>query len=171
MVNYQNGKIYKIVSNVTDDVYIGSTCEKLSQRLAKHRANYKLYLNGKCNYVTSIKIIETGDYDIILIENYPCETKEELHARERFHIENNNCVNKCIPGRKPKESKIEYYNNNKEYFKEYRKEYYNENMEQIKLKNSEKITCEICGKTYTRNHKLRHQRSKFCLEIANKIST
>ena len=35
---YSRGKIYKIVSDCTDKIYIGSTCEKyLSNRLAGHR--------------------------------------------------------------------------------------------------------------------------------------
>ena len=38
MVNYSLGKIYKIVSDLTDKIYIGSTClEKLCMRLSKHK--------------------------------------------------------------------------------------------------------------------------------------
>ena len=33
MPDYQKGKIYKIISNETDDVYIGSTTQSLSLRL------------------------------------------------------------------------------------------------------------------------------------------
>lgn len=32
MVNYGNGKIYKIVSNQTENVYIGSTTKNISVR-------------------------------------------------------------------------------------------------------------------------------------------
>ena len=40
---YQEGKIYKIVCNITGEVYYGSTIEKyLSSRLAKHK-NKKEY--------------------------------------------------------------------------------------------------------------------------------
>ena len=46
--------------------------------------------------------------DIILVESYPCENKNELHSRERYYIENNNCVNKIIPTRTSKEFKKEY---------------------------------------------------------------
>ena len=41
MVNYQNGKIYRIVCNTTDEVYIGSTVITLSKRLAKHNSDYR----------------------------------------------------------------------------------------------------------------------------------
>ena len=42
MVNYQQGKIYKIVDKTNNNIYIGSTAEKyLSKRLQKHIAHYK----------------------------------------------------------------------------------------------------------------------------------
>jgi len=125
---YQRGKIYKIVSNVSNLVYYGSTIEHtLAMRLSKHRSNYKRYQEGKCSYTTSYKILEEGKYDIILVENFPCNNKDELTARERYYIENNDCVNKVIPGRI-----------DKEYKKEYMKEYREQNKEKIKQKDKEK---------------------------------
>ena len=35
---YNSGKIYKILNNITDDIYIGSTYQTLSQRMTKHRS-------------------------------------------------------------------------------------------------------------------------------------
>ena len=84
MVNYQDGKIYKIVDNTNGNVYIVSTCKKyLSSRLACHVLDYKKSLVSKY-YITSFDIIKNGNYDIVLIEKYPCEDKEDLHKRERF---------------------------------------------------------------------------------------
>lgn len=45
---YSNGKAYKIVDNTFSKMYIGSTTQELSQRLAEHRREYKIYLNDKC---------------------------------------------------------------------------------------------------------------------------
>jgi hypothetical protein len=99
MVNYLLGKIYKIVDNTTDNQYIGSTCEPiLARRLAGHVADYKCYLNGKRSYITSFKIIESGNYNIILIEEYPCDTKDQLLARERHYIDTLDCINKYRAG-------------------------------------------------------------------------
>ncbi len=57
MVLYENGKIYKIVCNQTQQQYIGSTTlELLSQRLAKHVSNYKSHLIGKNSYISSFVI-------------------------------------------------------------------------------------------------------------------
>ena len=54
MVNYANGKIYKIESiiNIEDIeeplIYIGSTTKNyLSQRMDEHRSNYKMWKIGK----------------------------------------------------------------------------------------------------------------------------
>ena len=55
MVNYQNGKIYKIVSNTNSEkCYIGSTTKKyLSQRLMQHKYEYNCHKSGKNNKLTS----------------------------------------------------------------------------------------------------------------------
>ena len=56
MVNYENGKIYKIVCNETGFIYIGSIAQKyLSTRLGEHTRTHTSYLNGKSHYVTSCK--------------------------------------------------------------------------------------------------------------------
>mmetsp|Transcript_51460 Transcript_51460/g.101608 ORF Transcript_51460/g.101608 Transcript_51460/m.101608 type:complete len:92 (+) Transcript_51460:100-375(+) len=85
MVNYHLGKIYKIVDLDSNKCYIGSTCEPtLARRPAKHVSNYKQYLQGKGSNISSFIILEMDDYDIVLLEKYPCNSKDELHARERY---------------------------------------------------------------------------------------
>ncbi len=126
-MDYKNGKIYRLVCNVTGLQYIGSTSQSLSKRMYCHKADYKRFLMKTYHFVSSFKIIENGDYDIILIESYPCKTKEELHQRERFHIEANDCVNKNIPSRKMSE----YYNDNRNELLEQKHEYYLQNKEKI----------------------------------------
>ena len=42
MSKYQNGKIYKIVDNTNDNVYIGSTINSLNVRLSKHETDWRL---------------------------------------------------------------------------------------------------------------------------------
>jgi hypothetical protein len=98
MPNYQQAKIYKITSG--DMTYIGSTtAPTLAKRLAEHVSNYKGWKAGTRGRTTSFQVIETGQYEITLIELYPCGSKDELNARERFHIEHTICVNKKFPGR------------------------------------------------------------------------
>ena len=103
-----------------------------------------------------------GDYGYCLVEKWPCADKTELHRRERFYIEPNECVNLQVPGRTPKEYRIgnkekiresdkQYRIENKEkiseYNKEYKKVYNSENKEKISEKtkkyqteNKEKIS-------------------------------
>ena len=117
MPDYSKSKIYKIVCNIAGLIYIGSTSQPLCRRIQDHKNDYKRYLNGKHNYVSSFKILENDNYNIILVEDFPCETKEQLHARERYWIENTECVNIYIPTRTDKE----YYEQNKEKLFEQRK--------------------------------------------------
>ena len=59
MVNYENGKIYKIESYLGDKIYIGSTSKQyLSQRMDTHRSNYKKWKKGKASSITSFQIFE-----------------------------------------------------------------------------------------------------------------
>lgn len=127
MNKYNNGKIYKIVDNTNNNVYYGSTIETLGERLSVHK------YNKNCR---SRLIINNGDYDIILIENYPCESKEQLETRERHYIENNKCINKNIPGRNMKE----WREDNKDNIRKYHKEWREDNKEKLKLKREYQIS-------------------------------
>jgi hypothetical protein len=93
---YYQGKIYKLVDNTNGNLYVGSTCEKkLCRRLQKHVCGYKIWKRGgNQRKMRSFDIIKNNDYKIILLENYPCETKEELLAREQYYIDTLVCVNK-----------------------------------------------------------------------------
>ena len=113
-MDYKNGKIYTIRSYQTELIYIGSTCSPLSKRLSQHRKNYKKFLNGKYNNITSFEILKYGDAYIELLEEYPCENKMMLEKREGELIRNNECVNKYIAGR----TGDEWYADNKEKVKE-----------------------------------------------------
>ena len=170
MVDYQNAKIYKLWSPSQNLVYIGSTTQKLSQRKTAHVSDFKKWKNGKYNFVTSFTILEFEDHRIELIENYPCNNKEELLKREGYYIKELDCVNKCVSGRTQKE----YYQDNKEELAKKHKEYRNEHKEELAKKNKEyridnkeeiskrgkeKITCE-CGSILRKTDLERHKRSK-----------
>jgi hypothetical protein len=107
MPNYQNSKIYKIISPSNPDlIYYGSTTQKLYYRMVGHKNK---------NNSTSKKILCFDDAIIVLVESYPCNTKEELLKKEREYILNNNCVNKQIPCRTQKQ----WREDNKDYIKKY----------------------------------------------------
>jgi len=122
-VDYQKAKIYCIRSPNTDLIYIGATCQQLSTRMCEHRRNFK-----QGGTITSKVIIGFGDAYIELIENYPCNNKEELDKKEGELIRTtDNCCNKLIAGR----TRNEYYVDNKESILEKVKDYYQTNKEAI----------------------------------------
>ena len=123
---YQNGKIYKIVDVGYNKCYIGSTCEELCQRMARHTACYKLYVKGKYNKARSFELFDIYGVErckIELIENYNCDNKEELRQREGHHIETTKCVNKYVAG----QTKDKYHQDNYEHFKVLSKKHYEDN--------------------------------------------
>jgi len=139
MPDYSNGKIYKIECNITNDVYYGSTLNPLYKRISQHKSR------RSC---TAIEIIDRGNYNCKIIEEYPCNSRIELETRERWWIENNVCINKKIPTRTQqeyrndniehiKEIDKQYHENNKEYRNEKSREYYENNKEQLAQKKKE----------------------------------
>ena len=137
-INYNNGKIYKIVpKSGEDEAYIGSTTkERLCQRMQQHRSSYFRYKKDVCKKVTSYDLFDKYGIDnceIVLIELVNCNSKDQLHIRERFWIESTNCVNKLVVGRNRKE----YKEANNDKIKEYQREYYQLNQEKRKLQDGE----------------------------------
>ena len=123
MVNYQNGKIYRLDCLTTGKVYIGSTTkETLAMRLTEHVSQFKKWIEGK-TVITSFQIIENGNYKISLIELYPCDSKDELTARESYYIRTMECVNKVIPDRTKEEYNSQYYEKNKDKLLKQMKQY------------------------------------------------
>ena len=153
MPDFKQGKIYCLRSHQTDDVYIGSTCQPLSKRKVNHRINYKRWKNGKDSYYTSFELIKYDDCYIELLEECPCDNKNQLERREGQLIREMNCVNKVVAGRTQKE----WREDNKEQKKKYNKKYREEHKEQIKEQK----------KKYHEEHK--EQRKKYNEEHKEKI--
>jgi hypothetical protein len=152
---YQCGKIYKICSNQTEQIYIGSTTNTIEKRFNEHNHCFANYQRNKQKYMTSYDIIKYGDAYIELIENFPTDNKFDLRIRERFYIENNNCINQVIPIRteieKRKSKKIEkqkWYSKNK-----------HRQIEVLRQKDKQEHKC-VCGSKYRHSTKLRHTKTK-----------
>ena len=162
MVNYQNGKIYKIVNDVNDDIYIGSTCNPLWSRFACHKSYTKLEQQKNRKLYKTMLEIGVEHFKIILIEVFKCDTKDELRAREDFFIRtikpSLNSANAVRTKEDVREYKKEYQNLNKERLSEENKQYYIENKETFSEKraeyyekNKEKISAS--GAIYRENNK------------------
>ena len=178
-MDYQNGKIYCIRNSINDEIYVGSTTQRLSKRFSKHKSDMKV-LSGKLYQKMNNVGIE--NFYIELIENYPCNSKEELNKREGEYIRKMGTLNYQVSGRTRQEYREEnrekeqlrhkvYYANNKEKelerVKKYKennvekekerwKKYNDEHKEYRKQMRSEIIECE-CGALISRGSLTRHK--------------
>jgi hypothetical protein len=184
MPDYKNGKIYQLVCNDTDEIYIGSTALSLEDRLSIHKSP----ANGCC----SKQIIDRNNYYIELLETYPCNNEFELNRKEGEYQRAIECINRNIAGRTKQQyyqdnkehhnnRSKEHYNENKEYYsnlskqyhknnKEYLNEksrrYHVENRDTIKAYNSKVVICE-CGIKSTHGHLKRHKLTKLHIDLIN----
>ena len=184
-MDYKNARVYQILNTVDNNVYVGSTCQALSKRMAKHRGDLLTKANQKRPLYQKMKEIGVEHFYIELLEEYPCENKEQLLKKEGFYIRQIGTLNGCIVGRTPKEYKEEhkdkiiefqkqYYKENKDKLKEHRKQYTEENKDKItefhkryREENKEriegamsiKIMC-ACGSVHRIGAKSQHLRTK-----------
>lgn len=180
---YSKGKIYKLVNDVDDEIYVGSTCLTLAKRFYehKHSAKYKpLRIHHHLNE------IGWDTVKIILVEEFSCENKMQLLQRERYWIDAlKPTLNKTLPLRtvqewrdEHKEDKAEYdrhyrtnnklqvsqrrkarYNESKEKHAEHMKHYYENNKSKLAEQRKEKVACE-CGCEIRKLYLPRHKKSK-----------
>ena len=102
--DYSKGKVYKIepiCDHDEGDIYIGSTTKQyLSQRMVKHRDNFKQWKKGKRDLTTSFNLFDKygiQNLQIVLLESVNAKNCNELEAREAHYIQSLKCVNKNIP--------------------------------------------------------------------------
>lgn len=201
MPDYSLGKVYKITSVNTELVYIGSTCRPtLAQRLGEHVRNRRKWEAGKTNFTSSFIILDAGDYEIELLEKFPCADKDELRACEQKHIREHgdkacNRQRALLTPEEKIEHKRAYVEANKERLTEYRKVYeqvnkeaiaerkrgyYEDNKERILARcmkyqeaNQEKRKQKIdceCGGYYQRHNKSKHLKTKMHLQYVATLS-
>jgi hypothetical protein len=153
MVNYEKSIIYKLCCkdpSITDE-YVGSTVNFTRRKCChKCRCNSE---NGKhYNLKVYQYIRENGgwdNWDMVEVEKYNAEDKQDLHSRERFWFEELGAtLNTQMPLRsateyrqqnkvKMAEYQTEYRQQNKVKMVDYSSEYYQRNKEKISKRNME----------------------------------
>jgi hypothetical protein len=114
--------------------------------MSRHRAKYtetkRINSTYSCTAFLLFDKYGVENCKIELVENYPCESKEELRKREGYWMKQETCVNKRMAGR----TKPEYYLEHQDKFREYRKQYKQEHRDTIsekgkyyRMNNTEKI--------------------------------
>ena len=157
--DYSKSLIYKLVCNDLDvkDIYVGSTCD-----FVKRKYNHKSSCCNPNSRDYNLNVYQCIRYNggwcnwsMIEIEKYNCNDANELHARERYWIEQLNAtLNKCIPTRTNKE----YYEQHKAHYKEYQKEYRDQNKETIKEQYKQYYEQHI--EHYKKQHKQYYEQNK-----------
>ena len=138
--DYSNGKIYCIRNHIDNQIYVGSTCQNLSKRMAYHRSNAKK--QDRQNTLIYPLMMKYGveQFYIELVEECPCENSKQLEKREgELMRELKASLNKVVAGRTTDEYKVEcadkikkakaisdkkYAEKKQEKIKTYRKDYY-----------------------------------------------
>jgi hypothetical protein len=137
VANYAKTVIYKIQCedvNITD-IYIGhTTCYYQRYRLHKSTCNNET--SKGYNYKIYKIIRENGgweNWNMVIIEKYPCNNINEARDRERFWIEKeSSTLNVSIPNRSKKEYSQIYRIIHREEISEKSKEYRENNKDKIK---------------------------------------
>jgi len=182
--DYSKALIYKIEHlDKPDLIYVGSTTN-LVKRKSLHKNCCNNEKDKEYNCKKYVMMRENGGWEsfkMVVIKEYPCNTKIELQIEEekcrkelQANLNNRRChrteedikeQNKelCKNYREENKEKIsdqrkDFYQNNKEKIAERGKEYRDKNKEEISEKRKEKITCD-CGSTFRIRAKTRHEKS------------
>ena len=182
--DYQNGKIYTIRNHIDDEVYVGSTCQPLSKRMAVHRDDMKR--ETKCDRKVYKHMNELGinNFYIELYEKYPCNNCEELTKREGQIIREIGTLNIKIEGRTIQEYREDnkdknkaYREANKETISEQKKQWREANKETLSEKrkehyeaNKNKIIEQVRGYRFNNKEKVKETRKAYYEKNKDKIS-
>jgi hypothetical protein len=153
--NFNNAKIYKISNDYNDDIYIGSTCDRLVKRFNKHKSDSKVQIKLKRPLYKLINEIGFDRFRIQLICDYPCQDKYQLRQKEGEYIREMGTLNVKIEGR----TRQEYRDDHKEIKYEKNKSYYEIKQNEILEYKAEKILCE-CGCTLSRSVLSKHKKTQ-----------
>ncbi len=137
------GRIYKIYSPQTSDVYVGSTITSLRERFRKHKTHYRMHLANKYCYLYAFKVVQFEDAVIELLHEGVFHTIADLYRLEGEYIGTlPNACNKNIAGGappkppKPPKAKIETESWDTPYI------------------------CSVCQGRYTKKNKRAHEETK-----------
>ena len=196
-IDYSKTVIYKIVCKSLNikDLYVGNTTD-FTRRKTKHKHCCNNPTSKSYNLKVYEMIRKNGGWDnweMVLVETYPCKNQNEASAKEREWYEN---LNANMNVQYPHRTTLEYRLEKRDIILEQRKIYYNENKEELyrkhrlwdiqhaeeireykanwrainadKIKERYKTICKCeCGKEYTLWNKTRHQKSKYHIDKLN----
>jgi len=156
-IDYSKTQMYKlkhIADNDNENIYIGHTINWI-QRKRLHKFNCNSKNEKICNTKLYMYVRENGgwnEWEMVWIENYPCNDKREAEAREEYWRSELkatlNTHRPFITKEQDKERRILYKINNKEKGNEQKREYYKINKDKKKeydpnnQRGAEQVRCE-----------------------------
>lgn len=144
---YQQNLVYGIICLITGEIYVGSTCETLETRIARHK------IHRDCS---AIQILDRGNYKAYKIQRWPCNTLREVLTLEggwqRAYKASfpDHFVNKKIEGT--------FQNDSQKAQQAYTKNYNEEHKEEQARKRKQPWTCQWCNKTMTKGSQYQHKK-------------
>ena len=84
MTIFLNSKVYKLINSIDNKIYVGSTTQPLSKRLADHKTSAKY---NRCPVHKHLNAIGWDTVRIILIETVICYNRDQLNQREQYYID------------------------------------------------------------------------------------
>ena len=145
---------------MNNKVYVGSTCWDIQKRFNEHKKCIKKARESTYKLYIAMSDIGIDQFFWEEIEQFPCENKSQLTAREGYWIrhfrawEDDHGYNKKIEQR----TRSEYYQDKKDEIIHKSKTYYVENRDKVREFYNELKVCS-CGGSYTVANKARHERS------------
>ena len=183
-IDYSKAIIYKIVCKdpSVKDTYVGSTT-RFVNRKAQHKAHCQNEMSPAHNLKVYKCIRENENWinwNMVMIEYYPCSSQLELIKRERYFFELLNAnLNMVYPSRSKQEYMAKYEHPHKEKRKEYMAEYNNTHKDQLQEyrdahKEHKKKTSAVYNRQYMIENKQRiseNRKKKYMCDCCGRIST
>jgi len=145
--DFNQAKVYKLVSNKTEKIYIGSTTLSLSTRLSIHK-HQALHCSKPCS---SKVLFENGaEVKIELLQEFGCETRKQMKVLEACLMAGYGdlCCNKnSAIGKTPDQMKYYY------------REYNRKNKDIRKFKHYISSICDVCNGFYNKYQVENHCRT------------
>lgn len=152
---YETCYVYKIINDIDDLVYIGSTADKLCKRMAKHRETAKREDAQKRKIYIHMNLHGIEHFKIILVEEYKNINREELLKNEDKFIKEFDSIKIGLNGRLSTGNSICEHNKRRVQCKEC-------GGSQICEHNNRRSQCKECGGSQICEHNKMKNRCKEC---------
>jgi hypothetical protein len=166
-IDYSKTIIYKLVCRdlSVKELYVGATTNWVNRK-GSHKCRCTNENNKKYHLKVYQYIRANGSWEnwnMIMVEEYSCETEHESAKRERHWTET---LGATLNSNTPSRTYTEYCEENKEQINKRQIKYTEQNKELISKKNKEKITC-ICNSVCSRASIPSHNKTQKHINFLN----